>query len=118
MRYLLMIYNNEQEYDAMSEAEREADFNNHYAYSEELAASGKMRGGAPLLPTTTATSVRVSNGKTLTTHGPFAETKEQLSGFYMVECDNLDEAILWASKIPTAKYGTIEIRPVMEIPSA
>lgn len=118
MRYLLIIYNSEQEHDAMPEAEREADYNNHYAYSRELADSGAMRGGEALLPTASATTVRVRDGKTMTTHGPFAETKEQLSGFYMVECDNLDQAIAWASKVPTAKYGSIEIRPLMEFPDA
>jgi hypothetical protein len=118
MRYLLLIYTNEQEYDAMPEAEREADFNNHYAYSRELDESGAMRGGEALLPTTTATTVRVRDGKSLTTHGPFAETKEQLGGFYIVECDNLDQAIEWGSKIPTAQYGSIESRPIMEIPGA
>lgn len=116
MKYLLLIYNSEQEYDAMPEAEREADFNAHYAYMNELDASGQARGGAPLLPTAAATTVRVRDGKSITTHGPFAETKEQLSGYYMVECSNLDEAIVWAGKIPTARYGSIEIRPIMEIP--
>lgn len=118
MRYLLLIYNNEQEYDAMPEAEREADFHNHYAYSNELAQSGVMRGGSPLLATTAATTVRVRDGKVMTTHGPFAETKEQLSGYYEIECNNLDEAIVWAGKLPTAKFGSIEIRPIMEIPGA
>lgn len=118
MRYLLLIYGNEQEYDALPTAEREADFNAHYAYSREVAEAGVMRGGEALMPTTTATTVKVRDGKSLTTHGPFAETKEQLGGFYMVECDNLDQAIEWASKIPTARYGSIEIRPVMEIPGA
>jgi hypothetical protein len=118
MRYLLLIYNNEQEYDAMPEAERQADFNGHYAYFTELNASGAARGGEPLAPTAAATTVRVRDGKSITTHGPFAETKEQLSGFYMVECDNLDQAIVWAGKIPTAKYGSIEIRPIMEMSGA
>ncbi len=117
MQYLLLIYNSEQEYEAMPEADRQADFNNHWAYSQEVAQAGVMRGGAALLDTTAATTVQVRNGKTLTTHGPFAETKEQLSGFYQVEAANLDEAIQWAAKIPTAKFGSIEIRPLMEIPS-
>ncbi len=116
MRYLLLIYGSEQEYDALPESEREADFNAHYAYSNELARSGAMRGGEPLLATTAATTVRVRDGKNIITHGPFAETKEQLGGFYSIECDNLDEAIVWAGKIPTARYGSIEIRPIMEIP--
>ena len=117
MRYLLLIYNNEQDYDAMPEAEREADYNNHYAFSQELADSGAMLGGEPLLPTTTATTVRARDGKVMTTHGPFAETKEQLSGYYIIDVADLDQATAWASKIPTAKYGSIEIRPIMEIMS-
>jgi hypothetical protein len=117
MRYLLLIYNNEQDYDAMPEAAREADYNNHYAFSQELAESGSMLGGEPLLPTTTATTVRVRDGKVMTTHGPFAETKEQLSGYYIIEAEDLDKASMWASKIPTAHYGSIEIRPIMEIMS-
>jgi hypothetical protein len=116
MRYLLLIYNNEQAYDAMSAAEREADFNAHYAFSRELAEAGAMRGGEPLHYTSAATTVRERDGKLMTTHGPFAETKEQLSGYYVVECENLDQAIVWAGKIPTAKYGSIEIRPVWELP--
>ncbi len=72
-----------------------------------------MAGGDALEPVSTATSVRVRNGKTVTTDGPFAETKEQLGGFYIVDAENLDEAIEWAAKIPTAEFGTIEVRPLM-----
>jgi len=117
MRYLLLIYVSEQAYDALPEAERQEDFQNHYAYSNELVNAGAMRGGEALLPTTTATTVKVRDGKTLTTHGPFAETKEQLSGFYVVEAADLDGAIVWAAKLPTSKYGSVEIRPIMELPA-
>jgi hypothetical protein len=77
-----------------------------------------MKGGEALHPTSTATTVRVKNGKTVTTHGPFAETKEQLGGFYMIECNNLDEAIEWAAKCPGARVGSIEVRPVMDFSQA
>lgn len=116
MRYLLLIYNNEQEYDAMPEAAREADFQQYFTFDGELTAAGAKLGGEPLLPTSTATTVRLRDGKNLTTHGPFAETKEQLTGYYLIEAENLDQAIAWAVKLPTAKYGSIEIRPIMEIP--
>jgi hypothetical protein len=80
-------------------------------YSKTLAASGVLRGGSELASVTTATTVRVRNGKTLTADGPFMETKEQLGGYYLIEAANLDEAIKWAAKIPSAAYGCIEIRP-------
>lgn len=116
MRYLLLIYYNQQDYNNASEADREATFKGYMALNAELRAANVMRTGASLMQTSAATAVRVRDGKTLTTHGPFAETKEQLSGYYEVECSNLDEAIVWASKIPTAQHGTIEIRPIQEIP--
>jgi len=88
-----------------------ADYN---AYTDDLGKSGLMRAGEALHPTSAATTVRVQNGKTVTTHGPFAETKEQLGGFYMIDCKNLDEAIAWAAKCPGARAGSIEVRPVMD----
>jgi hypothetical protein len=83
-------------------------------YTERLKASGALLGGEALQPTSTATTVRLSNGKMLTTDGPFAETKEQLGGFYMVNCKDLDEALKWASQIPSAHRGPVEVRPIME----
>ena len=116
MRYLLLIYGNENLEAQMSEAEQNELFGAYYAYTNEIKASGKHLGGDALQPTTTATTVRVREGKTVTTDGPFAETKEQLGGFYMVEAENLDEAVAWAAKIPSATYGSIEVRPIMEFP--
>jgi hypothetical protein len=85
-------------------------------FTEDVQKANVMRGGAPLQPTPTATTVRVRDGKRVTTDGPFAETKEWLSGFYLLDCPSLDEALTWAAKIPGAKYGSIEVRPLMDIP--
>jgi hypothetical protein len=85
-------------------------------FTEAVQKAGAMRSGAPLQPTETATTVRVRNGERVTTDGPFAETKEWLTGFYLLDCRSLDEALEWAAKIPGAKYGSIEVRPLMEIP--
>ncbi|TDQ66965.1 hypothetical protein ATL17_0971 [Maritalea mobilis] len=85
----------------------------YYAYTEEAKSAGVMVAGDALQPISTATSIRERDGKTSLTDGPFAETKEQLGGYYLLECKDLDEAIKWAGKIPTAKNGTIEVRPVM-----
>lgn len=114
MRYLLMIYSNEQQDAQHTPEQGEAIMQAYYAFTNELQESGAMLGGEALHPTNSATTVRVRNGQTSSTDGPFAETKEQLGGFYMINCDNLDEAIKWAAKIPGAKDGSIEIRPVME----
>ena len=115
MRYALLIYVNETADAGMTPAQGEAQMAAYNTYTEALSKSGLMRAGDALQPTTTATSVRTQGGKTLTMDGPFAETKEQLGGFYIVECDNLDLAIEWAAKIPHAASGTIEVRPIMEM---
>jgi hypothetical protein len=91
-------------------------FGGYMTFTEEVKSAKVMLGGEALQPCATATTVRVRDGKTLTTDGPFAETKEQLGGFYLLDCKDLDEAIRWAAKIPGATYGSIEIRPVMLIP--
>ena len=91
-----------------------AEYEAYNVYSEEVSKSGAMLSGDALMPTNTATTVRVRNGKTLTTDGPFAETKEQLGGYYLMNCKNLDEAIALAARIPAASDGSIEIRPLME----
>ena len=114
MRYLLLIYTQEAEEIEATPAEQEAVMDAYFAFSKEVREAGAMLSGEELQPTTTATTVRVREGKTLTSDGPFAETKEQLGGFYMLECPNLDEAIEWAAKIPGAKRGSIEIRPLAE----
>ncbi|VAW31453.1 PhnB protein [hydrothermal vent metagenome] len=114
MRYLLLIYSNEQQNAQRTPEQAEANMQAYFAYTNELQTSGTMLGGEALHPTSSTTTVRVRNGQTSSTDGPFAETKEQLGGYYMLNCDNLDEAIKWAAKIPGAKDGSIEIRPVME----
>jgi hypothetical protein len=112
MRYLLLIYTKERA--EVVPAEQEAVMEAYFAFSREARQAGVMLTGEALQPTTTATTVRVREGKTLTADGPFAETKEQLGGFYMLECPNLDEGIEWAAKIPGAQYGSIEIRPLVD----
>ena len=109
MRYLILIYGNEAQ-----EVTDEAEMQKWFDYTERLKASGSYLGGEALMPTSTATTVRVKNGKRVTTDGPFAETKEQLGGFYMVDCKNLDEALKWAEQIPSADRGSVEVRPIME----
>lgn len=116
MKYLLLIYSNEQEDASMPDAERQTLFADYGALTESITRSGNYIGGDPLTPTNTATTVRVRKGKAQTTHGPFAETREQLGGYYKVEAKDLDEAVAIAARIPGAKYGSIEVRPVMEIP--
>ncbi len=113
MRYLFLIYSNEVQNQAMSKAEQDQAFGQYMAFNKELGPA--IQGGEALEPIATATTVRVRNSKTQTTDGPFAETKEQLGGFYMVEAKNLDEAIKWAAKIPHAASGSVEIRPIREI---
>jgi hypothetical protein len=118
MRYLLLIYGDQSTYDQMSEADQQADMQAWFNYTNELEAAGVSQGGAALQPVSTATSVRRENGQPLITDGPFAETKEQLGGFYILEVPDVDAAIEWANKCPGVEYGTIELRPVMEFPDA
>jgi hypothetical protein len=112
MRYIALIYGNENlEY---SDEQGAAEMQAYIDFGEEGDKSGVIKGGEALQPTSTATTVTVRNGETLTTDGPFAETKEQLGGYYELHCDNLDQAIEWAAKIPGAKNGCVEVRPIME----
>jgi hypothetical protein len=113
MQYLLLIYNMESEWDAMSEAEQAAMLQEFGAFTQGIAASGNLRGGNQLYPVSKATTVRVQNGKTLVTDGPFAETKEQLGGYYLIEAADLDEATAIAARIPAARVGSIEVRPIV-----
>ena len=115
MRYLLLIYGNENVDAQASEAEQAAIFQAYGAFDQEVQRRGVKLGGEALLPTHTATTVRVRDGKTLTVDGPFAETKEQLGGYFLLNCKDLDEAIEFAAKIPGATHGSIEVRPIMEI---
>ena len=113
MRYLALIYGDETV--VASDEENQEVMNAYIAFGEAGAKAGVLTGvGEALQPTSTATTVRVRDGETVTTDGPFAETKEQLGGFYLFECDNLDQAIEWAAKIPGAKDGSVEVRPIME----
>jgi len=115
MKYMLLIHDDEKEWAKMSDAERQKIYVEYGAFSAGLKAAGQYLAGSQLQPTSTATSVQVRDGKRLVTDGPFAETREQLGGYYLVEAQNLDEAIGWAAKIPSAKMGTIEVRPVVEM---
>ena len=113
MQYLLLIYQNEKLSDDLPEAKQREIYGAWMSYSAEMKKAGISKAGDALQPVATATSVRVRGGKRSTTDGPFAETKEQLGGYYLVECKDLDEAIHWAAKCPGALDGTIEVRPVM-----
>ena len=117
MQYLCLIYESESEAAKQSPAEQQAVFGAYMAFTKEVREAGKLVGGEPLQPTATATTVRVRDGQTLHTDGPFAETREQLGGYYLIEADNLDEALEWAAKIPTVKTGSIEVRPLMVLPN-
>jgi hypothetical protein len=114
MRYLALIYNDETSYAALSEADGQAVLTDYFQYTKDGREAGVITAGEALQPTHTATTVRVRNGKVATTDGPFAETKEQLGGFYLLECANLDDAIAWAAKIPGARDGCVEVRPIAE----
>jgi hypothetical protein len=112
MKYLCLIYDQEKMWATMSKPEADTLMGEYGAYTEGIKASGHYIGGNPLKPTSTATTIRIRNGKTSTTDGPFAETKEQLGGYYLIEAKDLNEAIQVASKIPAARTGSIEVRPI------
>jgi hypothetical protein len=114
MKYVLLIYASEDIIATMTEEERNTYFREYGTFHGSVIERGLREGGEPLQSTSTSTTVRVRAGKTLTTDGPFAETKEQLAGFYILNCKDLDEAIAVASEMPDAKHGSIEIRPVFE----
>ena len=114
MRYMLLIYGAEGELQNATPEQQAAEMQKWEDYTKWLTDKGWLRGGEALHPTAQATTVRVRKGETLTTDGPFAETKEQLVGYYEVECQNLDHAIEAASRIPSAPTGSVEIRPIME----
>ena len=116
MQYMLLIYGNERDWDQLGEAERSKVFGEFMQFTQDIVKSGNYKAGDPLEPTTTASTVRLRNGKLLTTDGPFAETKEQLGGYYLVEASNLDEALGIAARIPAARWGSIEVRPVRKVP--
>src|SRR6059058_2265909 len=113
MQYLLMIYQNQAEYGKIDPATSKKMLEEYGAFTQSIIQSGNFKGGDRLQPTTTATTVRVRDGKILTTDGPFAETREQLGGYYLIEAKDLDTALGIAARIPGAKTGSIEVRPVM-----
>ena len=112
MKYLLLIYMDE---NVLSDEERQECYKESTDLAHQLNAAGQFLATAPLRPTSTATSVQVRDGKRLVTHGPFAETREQLGGYFLISAKDLDEAITVAGRIPGARVGTVEIRPVIEI---
>ena len=114
MKYLCLIYENEKNFESMAPADSEAIMNEYFSFTEDIRKNGKLVAAEALQPTPTATTVRVRNGKVSTTDGPFVETKEQLGGFYLIEAKDLNDAIQVAARIPSARFGAIEVRPVMD----
>jgi hypothetical protein len=117
MQYLLLIYTNENQWHKMPEAEQGKVFADYMDFSKSLAASGRHRGGNRLDFTSKATTLRLRDGKRLVTDGPFAETKEQLGGFFLVEAKDMDEALAIAERVPGARFGSIEVRPIIPTPA-
>jgi hypothetical protein len=114
MKYLCLIYDEEKKFETMAKADFDTLMGEYFAFTKDIRQSGHYLGGNDLEPVKSATTVRVRNGRMSTTDGPFAETKEQLGGYYLVEAKDLNEAIQIASRIPSAKLGCIEVRPVRE----
>lgn len=115
MKYLCLIYDDESSWPKMSKAESDSMMGEYYHFTEDIRKSGHYLGGNALQPTTTATTVRVRNGKLSTTDGPFAETKEQLGGYYLIEAKDLNDAVQVAARIPASRAGSVEVRPIMEM---
>ncbi len=114
MKYLCLIYEDESQWATMSKEQGDAILGEYFGFTEGIKSSGHLLGGEALQPTQAATTVRVRKGKISTTDGPFAETKEQLGGYYLIEAKDLNDAIQVAAKIPGAKTGSVEVRPIME----
>jgi hypothetical protein len=114
MKYLCLIYEDERTWQNMSESEMQKDLKEYRAFGDSIKQAGQYIGGNALQPTKTATSVRVRNGKISTSDGPYVETKEQLGGYYLINAKDMKEAVQVAARIPGAKHGTVEVRPVME----
>jgi hypothetical protein len=117
MQYMLLIYDDEAQFAGMGDEERNRLMGDYFSYTEELRQAGAFVAGDALQPTQSATSVRLRDGERLVTDGPFAETKEQLGGYYLIDVESLDDALEWAAKIPSARLGTVEVRPVMQTPA-
>lgn len=114
MKYMLLICDDEKQFETMSPTEYQQIIEEYRKFTAEIQASGHLLGGSQLQPVSSATSVRVRGGKRLVTDGPFAETREQIGGYYLVEAKDLDEAIALAARVPSARMGTIEVRPLTE----
>ena len=112
MQYMALIYGDEERWDALSDGERQEIYSRYRAFSDDAQRAGVMAGGDELGPTRDATTVRVRGDETLVTDGPYAELKEALGGYFLFECDSLDEALDWAARIPAAEHGAVEVRPV------
>ncbi len=117
MQYMLLIYAADDAGPKPGTPEFEQVMKGYYEFTSEVQNAGAFVAGQPLQGTNTASTVRVRNGKSEITDGPFAETREVLGGYYLIDVDNLDDALEWAAKIPTSGYGSIEVRPIMELPS-
>ena len=115
MQYLCLIYDDEKQWEKLPATESAKIMDEFFAYTDSIRRSGHYAGGNALQPTHTATTVRVRRGKVATTDGPFAETKEQLGGYYLLNARDLNEAIQLAARIPGARFGSVEVRPVMEM---
>jgi hypothetical protein len=115
MLYLLLIYSDEQAWERLPEEKREAILKEYAALTGDMRRQGRWIAGAPLHPTSTATTVRVRDDELVVTDGPFAETKEQLGGFFLIDAPSSDEARAWATKVPAARYGAVEVRPVVPV---
>jgi len=115
MQYLLIICDDPSEAANLSAEERAQVYPDYRAFTESIVRSGNFRGGDPLQPVTTATTVRIRGGKRMVTDGPFAETKEHLVGYYLIEAEDIDQAIGIAERIPSAKFGAVEVRPVLKV---
>ena len=111
MKYLALIYASDRDWAAVPEEERQAWYAEYRAFADETGAAGKLLDGGELQPAATATTVRVRGEETVVTDGPFVETREQLGGYFVLDCDSLDEAVALAAKIPGARHGTVEVRP-------
>ncbi len=118
MKYILLIYSSEQQWNAMTPQQVQGMMGQYRTFTQSIQASGHMVGGDRLDGVSTATTVRVRDGKTLTTDGPYAETKEQLGGYYLIEAKDIDEAIGIAARLPGASYGSVEVRPVPPMPGS
>ena len=117
MEYLLLIYTDEKAWARLTDEERSELVSEYFSVSAEMRESGVWRAGAPLQATSAASSVRIRDGEPLVTAGPFAETQEQLGGYFLIETESDEDAVGWAAKLPAARYGTVEVRPLLAVES-